>query len=288
MALPVWLELWVRVVILGAIEGVSIGVPVSSTAHLSLVVNGLGWKDIPFDLILGLHVGALPVIVYWFRRELREQLNNLWSGLKKIRTGHQQEVFAHASRERIPFYILISLVGLTLSLLLKWIGVEAIFNDARWSSVFVALTGLAVFITAVFSRGQESLSEWTWQKFLVVALIQALAIVPGISRLGVTLCAALLLGLKWHEAVKLVFVYAVPVLAASAIVQLFNQQVWQALTWEGVVYFVSGAVALALTSLIGLNIFTGSLLGRRTLEFFGQYGLMLGGFGLAFFSFWSS
>lgn len=187
-----------HVLFLGAIEGFTEFLPISSTAHLVLASKALGLEETNFlkSFIIAIQFGAILsiVVLYW-----RTFLKN-WEVNKRV----------------LAAFIPTALVGFIFYQLIKDVLLES-------SSVILA----ALFLGGVFlilfeylhkegEMRQDSLSTIPYSKALLIGLAQALAVIPGVSRAAATIIGGMLLGIKRGTIVEFSFLLAVPTMAAAA------------------------------------------------------------------------
>src|SRR3990172_1565229 len=276
--------LWI---ILGLIQGFAEALPISSSAHLALARQLLGFRDFNFVLAVGLHAGSLLIIVYWFRRDIAW----LWQGIRTswrdvtiwvVKRGRNP--LDRPSERRVPYFLAVSLVPLAVEGYLLRNYAVSVFRDENWALVLLILNGLIIVATARWTRGERTLGDLRLREYLFIAATQGLSVLPGISRLGVTLCAGLSRRLNWYEALRLSFLYALPALAAAilaeapALVQSLQDLPELALG------FTLRLMVVIPATVLGLRLLMSSMLERRTLTFFGYYCCMLGLFALVYFA----
>lgn len=283
-------HLSINLIFLGFVQGFSEVLPISSSAHLSLAATLLSFSAFNLVLATGLHAGSVVAIFYWFHRDIVLLSSNFFDSLKwiKKRLLKKQMNYSVIQRNdmRVPYYLAASLIPLAIEgYLLKDLA-EKTFEGVLWVSILMILNGLLILATARWTQGERTLGELKLWEYMMIGAIQGFAVLPGISRLGLTLCLGLNRRLNWREALRLAFLYAIPVILGATLLQtpdliqtLFNNSDW-------VYAFIISLIVVAITSLAGLKILTSSLLERRTLLFFGYYCFMVGVFTAVYFVLW--
>lgn len=193
---------WLQILVLALVQGITEFLPISSSAHLILVPYFTNWPDQGLAFDVAVHVGSLGAVLWYFRRDLMP-LTRAW--LKSFRGEHGPEsnlVWA------VGFGTLpVALVGLLLG---DWI--EA---HLRGTLVIAATTiGFGLLLWGGDWVGQRRRDEYQlqWRDVLVIGLAQALALIPGTSRSGITITAALFLGFTRQAAARYSFLLSIPVI----------------------------------------------------------------------------
>jgi undecaprenyl-diphosphatase len=188
-------------IVLGLVQGLTEFLPVSSSGHLILVPIVFGWPDqgLAFDAVT--HLGTLAALLAYFRGELRA-----------LATG--------ALSRRLALLIAVATVPAGLAGLLfgKWI--EAHVRSALVIAATTAGWGVVMWIADrraadAASPEQEPLERVTWGQGLAVGCAQALALVPGTSRSGITITTGLLAGLDRATAARYAFLLSIPITGAA-------------------------------------------------------------------------
>lgn len=201
---------------LGVVQGLTEFLPVSSSGHLALVQ---AWFDLEpdspqmllFDVLahLGTLLAVLIVFAGPFRRffsRLRNECRSTWT---HKRTGLR--ILALGVAATIPTAI----IGLSLR------GpFEQAFGKPKWIAAALAVTGLLLAATKWIPRPTHGWRRFTWWQAILIGMVQGMAIMPGISRSGATICAALFLGLRRRWAAEFSFLIAVPAIMGAVILQL--------------------------------------------------------------------
>lgn len=197
---------WLQVVVLSLVQGITEFLPISSSAHLILVPELTAWPDQGLAFDVSLHVGTLLAVVVYFRRELWRMLGR-W--LVSVRGGGTDQ------DARLAWWVIVATIPVGLAAL--------IFHDAievSLRSPLVLALGLIVFgvvLSYADWRGRGSRNEYqlTLKDAVLIGLAQALALIPGTSRSGITMTAALLLGMNREGAARFSFLMSIPVIVLA-------------------------------------------------------------------------
>jgi undecaprenyl-diphosphatase len=199
---------WLEAVVLALIQGITEFLPISSSAHLILVPVFTGWHDQGLDFDVIVHAGSLVAIAAYFRREIGAMLRD-WLG-SFIGRGATAD-------SKLGWWVIIGTIPAGLiGFFIKDVA-EGLLRDP----VLIAfgLIGFGILLGVADWRGKGSRDEYslTLKDVLVIGFAQALALVPGTSRSGITITAALFLGLSRDAAARFSFLLAVPILAAATL-----------------------------------------------------------------------
>lgn len=186
---------WLQALLLGIVQGMTEFFPVSSSAHLRITKKFLGLADgehlLYFDLMC--HAGTLLALIFFMRREIKSVFSS-W---------RQMSLFSLALTPLIPAYFFLKPVRIALS-------------NPSFLGFFLMLTGGLLFWAArkkalVVANGPiQGAHEIGAKEALAIGAMQALALIPGISRSGSTIAAGRLLGSSWLESARFSFLLAVP------------------------------------------------------------------------------
>ncbi len=191
----------VEILILSAIQGISEFLPVSSAAHLVLVSKFYAFTNQNLLIDICLHLGSLLAIIIYFRDDLSNFINNK-KFLIKILIG---------TIPIIPVGYLIYQTGLVEQLRnLKVIG---------WMSL---IFGILLYISDKSKVTKNINTEFTNKSALLIGLTQILALIPGVSRSGITITSGRMLGFNRFDSVKISFFLSIPTLAAASFIGIYN------------------------------------------------------------------
>ena len=202
----------IQAFVLGVVQGLGEFLPISSSGHLIVVPWLLGWsvQSLAFDVAL--HLGTLAAVLYAF---LRDWLRLAGSALRCLLRGRP---LAEAAARQLWIIALASMPGAVAGLLLDdW--AETTFRAPLLVAVSMAVMG-GVLLAADRRAGPGRGRDVGLGHALIIGCAQALAIVPGVSRSGATISAALMLGYGRGEAARFSFLLATPITAGAALVKL--------------------------------------------------------------------
>ena len=202
-ALPLWFA-----IVLGVLQGVSEFLPISSTAHLRLAPALLGQHDPGAAFTAVLQLGTLAAVLVYFARDLFVDLP------RALFTAPRSQ------RGKLPLY----LVAGTIPIVVAGVAGKSLWvGDARslWvvAAALIVVAGVMIAIDRD-ADGRRTVDDLALVDALVIGGAQALALIPGVSRSGSTICAALFLGMRRSEAARFSFLLGVPAIAGAGLLEL--------------------------------------------------------------------
>ena len=197
---------WLQILVLALVQGVTEFLPVSSSAHLILVPVLTGWRDQGLAFDVALHLGSLSAVLIYFRHDI-QMMSRSW-----VRSLVTRQVDNDA---RLAWAVLFG----TIPVGMAGLAFNDIIEDTLRSPLYMA-AGLIVFGLALGwadwkHRGQRDERQLGWKDVLFIGLAQAVALFPGTSRSGITITAALLLGLSRDAAARFSFLLSIPVIGIA-------------------------------------------------------------------------
>ncbi len=198
--------------ILGALQGFAEVLPISSSAHLILVPWLMRWPESGLNFDVALHLGTFLAMVLYFRRDIMEMTV---SGIDAI-TNRSLDTPAR----RLPFLIIAATAPAAIVGKLFEDQIEAIFrsNPLLIASVLIVF-GIILGIADIAGRKSLTLSEIKPASALTIGLLQCLALIPGVSRSGITITTALMLGFTRESAARFSFLLSLPIVAGAALLK---------------------------------------------------------------------
>lgn len=194
--------------LLGVVQGFTEFWPISSSAHLALLIHVFGWGEPELSFLVALHLGTWLAVTWFYRRRLASILHACWREIRHKEKGDPQA--------RLGWMLLLA----TLPGLL----VGAVFSESSQMMegmpllmvCLLAVFGLALWVSDELAPGTAGLEEMGWRESLSVGVAQALALAPGVSRSGASVTVARAAGLRREDAADFAFLLSVPIIGAAA------------------------------------------------------------------------
>jgi undecaprenyl-diphosphatase len=247
---------------LGFVQGLTEFLPISSSGHLGLFQEFMGFETPPVTFDVLLHGATLLAVIIFFREQLLKLFSQVGNAVIKPKEQPFPSLVVKLAVATLPAVI----VGLILESEL-----ETLFGSVQFFPIGFGMTALLLFWASKHSEGHKSLDELTLKDSLVIGLFQALAILPSISRSGSTIAAALLIGVQPKAAFNFSFLLSIPAILGAVVIEL--PEITDNLQQVGLSYFV-GIVAAFVSGWMALKVLR-SVLVNRKLAYFSLYLLLL-------------
>ena len=206
-----------KVAMLGVLQGITELMPISSTAHMRLVPAVLGWQDPGSAFSAAMQLAALGAVVSYFWSDVAElTVNSIAAALR----GKFRDRSFRFALLIVLATVPIGIAGLTLAKLLNTCNspLRAV-SVIGWACIAMAVL---LAIAEIWARHRRTIETTTVVDALIVGLAQTGALIPGVSRSGSTLTAALMLGFKRDEAARLSFLLGLPAIALAGFKELWE------------------------------------------------------------------
>jgi len=260
-----------QVIVLAVVQGITEFLPISSSAHLILVPELLGWPDQGLAFDGAMHVGTLTAVLWYFRRDLWPMTRDFGRSLR----GH-----GLTPDGRLAWAILLGTLPTAVAGLLLHDVVEGPLRRVEVIAATTIIFGLLLLLADRTARQTRDEYGFRWRDAAIIALAQVLALVPGTSRSGITMTAGLMVGLTRTGAARFSFLLSIPITALAGgyeILRLAQTDAPQRLDTA-----LIAAVAAAISSYLSI-VFLIRLLQSRGMTPFVVYRLLLGGYLIAMF-----
>ena len=241
---------YLQIAFLGVIQGITELLPISSTAHMRVVPVLLGWQDPGSAFSAAMQLAALGAVVAYF-----------WKDISRVATGGLSSV-RRSDYSGPDFRFALGIVIATIPIGIAGLAVSSMLNACNSPLRGLLVIGISSVVMAILlaaaelsCRHRRNITEMRLRDALIVGLAQVGALIPGVSRSGSTLTAALFLNFKREEAARFSFLLGLPAIALAGFKELWvlyhahiTTQAWSLLLFGLIV--ASGSAFLAIWGLM--------------------------------------
>jgi len=196
-------------IVLAVIQGITEFLPISSSAHLILPSHILGWPDQGLAFDVAVHVGSLLAVMIYFRHTLIQLIKHFVLGI--FRKAHNRNLYLQG------WFIILATIP---AVIVGYLAQDLIAGNLR-SILVIAITttifGLLLWWADITAKQVKTIDQLTWKDALWIGCAQAIALIPGTSRSGITMTAGLMLGLEKVDAARFSFLLSIPLIMASGL-----------------------------------------------------------------------
>jgi len=190
---------YLEVLVLSIVQGVSEFLPVSSSAHLIIFSNIISFSNKSLIFDVGLHLGSLLAILFYFKKELLNIPND-----KKL----------------FNLLVIGSIPLIFIGYILYSTGMINSFRNLKIIAWTTLIFGLLMYFSDTFKVKKKIENDLSIKNILIIGIIQILAIIPGVSRSGITITAGRFLNFDRHDSTKISFYLSVPALIGASVLTL--------------------------------------------------------------------
>ena len=261
---------WMQALLLGLVQGLTEFLPISSTAHLKVVPVLLGWGDPGVSVTAAIQLGSIVAVIAYFRSDLSQVLRGI---SRAIRHGQWREPEARLGLAMAVGTLPILVVGLGI----KFFWAQGYEQSPLRSVLSIAIVSIVMaLLLALAERAgtrRKQLQDVSGRDGLVVGVAQALALIPGVSRSGSTLTAALFDGWQRADAARFSFLLGIPAITIAGLVEL--KDALDASAGNGPLPLLVGIFSAALVSWLAIDWLL-KFLQRHSTWIFVAYRLLFG------------
>lgn len=230
--------------ILGIVQGITEFLPISSTAHLILVPWLLDWQDKGLPFNVALHFGSLFAIIFYFRREVADITTGF---IKCVLSGK----FEESGDGKLGFLLLVATVPAAVFAVLFEKYAAGMLRNPLFVAMFLSGFGILLYIAEKTTKREKSISQLNIVDSLFFGVAQAFAIIPGVSRSGVTITGGLFRNYKRDEAAKFSFLLGIPLIIGAAAFELRNIRIESLMS----MYFLIGVFTSFVSAFLVIKYF---------------------------------
>lgn len=205
---------FLQLVTLAFVQGVTEFLPISSSAHLILVAKFTTWTDQGLSLDIAAHLGSLIAVCVYFRKDINSICHSWFSNRgKNLQCGDRL----------LSIYLFVATLPIVVCGLVFYDFIAAELRSVYVIGVMTILFGLVLWVSDAIGSKSRLLAAMKWRDAILIGVIQALALIPGTSRSGVTISAALLLGFSRESAVRFSFLLGIPTIFAAVVYEIIGE-----------------------------------------------------------------
>ena len=202
-----------QIIVLAVVQGITEFLPISSSGHLILIPAFTGWPDQGIATDVMVHVGSLFAVLVYFWRDCLAIANGALNVLRGRITDDG----------RMAIYILLATIpALIFGLYLKASGLSASLRSVEIIAWNAIIFGVLLYLADVFGKRIKKMEDMTLAPAFLIGIAQAMALIPGTSRSGITMTAARLLGFERPEAARFSFLLGIPAISAAGLVTMLE------------------------------------------------------------------
>lgn len=210
-----------QAIILGIVQGLTEFLPVSSSAHLRIVPALFGWGDPGAAFSAIVQIGTLVAVLIYFAKDISTISGAVLSGILRGKPFETQEA-------KTGWMIVVGTIPIVVFGLLFKKNIETTFRSLYWISASLILLALVLSLAEQHVKSRQhkglrgkTMAEIGWMQTIIIGLAQAVALIPGSSRSGVTITAGLFTNLNRETAARFSFLLSLPSVFAAAMLELY-------------------------------------------------------------------
>jgi undecaprenyl-diphosphatase len=237
---------YAKVAVLGVVQGITELLPISSTAHMRILPALLGWPDPGSAFSAAMQLAALAAVVSYFWSDVRQLAVSSLGAL--VRLDFKDQYF------RLALWIVLA----TLPIAVAGLALAGVLNTCNSPLRSLSVIGMACIVMAVLlaiaelrARHTRTIADVSLLDAMLVGIAQVGALIPGVSRSGSTLTAALALGFKREEAARFSFLLGLPAIALAGFKELWELHKAQ-LDAQGWSILLVGLVVASLSAFVAI------------------------------------
>jgi undecaprenyl-diphosphatase len=236
-------------VIFGVVQGVTEFLPISSSGHLVIIQYFLGIDELSVSFFVALHVGSLVAVILYFWRD--------WLNIFHIK----KDMEVYQNNPRLLLYIIIATIPAIIAGLLFGDKGENIIFSPIITAILITIGSFILFLFDKFFVQDKSLENVNVKNSIIVGLAQVIALVPGVSRSGMTISGARMCKINREDAARFSFLIATPIIAGAGMMLLlewsgeFNSTMFVGMVTSFIASFATIHYFLALIKKVSYAVF---------------------------------
>lgn len=204
---------WLQIVVLALVQGVTEFLPISSSGHLALVPYLADWPDQGVQMDVAVHVGSLGAVIIYFWRDVLGLINGGFALL----AGKMSE-----PRARLVWFLVVATIPAVIAGAVIAKLAPDLFRNVTVIAWTMLLGGILLYVADRYGKTTNVVEDLTLRHALLIGLAQALALIPGTSRAGITVTAGRFLGYTRPEAARFSMLMSIPIIIAAGTLGAFD------------------------------------------------------------------
>jgi len=228
---------WLQLIILALIQGLSEFLPISSSAHLILPQAILGWEDQGTLIDVMAHFGSLFAVLIYFRKDVAAMISGFFD-LMRRKLNRNSALALNL--------IIASPPALALGFFLSKFGYDVLLRSPLIIAFTTIFFGVLLWVSDIKGREEKTTEELTWKGATLMGCAQALALIPGTSRSGITMTAARFMNMTRVESARFSMLMSLPIIGAGglyALLKLMTEPSGTAGLYDGILVAVLSFIA---------------------------------------------
>ncbi|MCE5199209.1 MAG: undecaprenyl-diphosphatase UppP [Armatimonadota bacterium] len=264
----------IQAIILGAIQGLTEFIPVSSSGHLIAVPYLLGWNYQGKTFDVAAHLGTLVAVVAFYWRDWVMMFSSFYSHVVKHESYEKQEVGGGTGRLLVP--IIIACIPAAIAGVVWGDVIENQLSKWYFVAPTLVIFGALMLVADRLGKKQRDVSRMNYGDYILIGIAQALALFPGVSRSGITITTGLFRGLDRPAAARFSFLLSTPIIFGAGLVAAKHLAKTGLPAGESGA-FIAGFISAAIFGYIAIKVLI-SFLQKNTLTAFAIYRFALAAF----------
>jgi len=203
----------IQSIVLGIVQGLGEFLPISSSAHLVITPWLFNWKDPGLSFDVALHLGTLFAVLFYFWKDWIRFIKSFFLSLTERKIGDDID------RRLVWFILIASIPGAVIGYLLEE-QAETVFRNPLLIAGMMVLMGGILFWVDRASKGSKKIDNISFLDSFLIGLSQAIAIIPGVSRSGITITTALARRLDRKASARFSFLLSTPIIAGASLLKV--------------------------------------------------------------------
>lgn len=260
-----------KFILLAVIQGISEVLPISSSGHLQIVQEILGMDTSSLTVSIFLHLGSLVAMIVFYRKLVFSTVGNAAKYVFKSSERNEK----NKNALKLLFMIVIACIPAGLIGVLFKSKIESIFANTIFIGINLIITGILLFLQK-YIKGKKTLDTMNWLDAIIIGLFQAIGILPGISRSGITTIGGKVSKLQDEDAINFAFLLFIPVTLGTGLLEVVDIIKGDlVLSSNDILLYIVGIIISGLVTYIALSLLL-KIIKKGKLHYFAYYCFAIG------------